>query len=411
MLSGSFTAQAIEPDGPQWTTPEQLGQPRFEVQLVQRLSDNPDQSRIDVFVEVVNDFLQFVRYDSTTFQASVDISLSIESAGKGEIQRQTITLQKKTSKYEETNSHRDFLTGNFTIEQSSGDYSIVIILVDRESNRREKAEKKITLSSKSSDRLALSELMLMKTNEIMPGSRMPIQPIPSDIIEGQIAEVFVLFDINRPNTLIPCQANLIITDSDNIVVAQDSLALIGGTSMATYTMPISASGLKFGRYKATLTCSQDGSSIVSEKFFDVNSSGLPRTIRDLDESIEQLKYIASEAEMEALRNQFVSDREQAFINFWNKIYPVEAQKVNGKMVEYYNRISYANENYSGSTPGWESDRGRVLALYGKPSEVERNLFEQDGTPYEIWYYNHIGKRFTFRDDYGFGDYRLVTPVW
>ena len=32
-------------------------------------------------------------------------------------------------------------------------------------------------------------------------------------------------------------------------------------------------------------------------------------------------------------------------------------------------------------------------------------------PYEIWRYYNISYEFVFVDDTGFGDYRLITPVW
>ncbi len=410
-LSSSILAQSFDHGGPQWTTPEHLGQPRFEVQLLERLSENPALCRIDVFIEVINDFLQFVRSDSGLFEATIDLSLSVEVKGDGEVQRQISTLTKKTASYEETNSRRDFLTGLFTIEQPPGEYSLKIILVDKESNRREKAEKEIVLRSKTVDRLAISDLILMKSNEFISGTRLPQQPIAGEALGEQFSTAYLLFDLSRPNISELCEIAMVVSDADEFIVLRDSLSLIGGKSMAAYTIPIPFAGLKFGRYKVVLTSRQGIESVSGVKYFTVNSFGLPKTIRDLDQAIEQLKYVATDGEIRALKDQFASGREQAFIAFWSDKFRVEGEKINGKMIEYYSRINYANENFSGTVRGWETDRGRILVLFGKPSEIERNVFEQDGTPYEIWFYNNLGKRFTFRDEYGFGDYKLVTPAW
>ncbi len=403
--------QSFDQGGSQWSSPEQLGQPKFHVQLIKRLIEDTTLSRMDIVVEVVNDFLQFVRSDSGTFEATIDISLSLSAKGGGEVQRQIITIKKQTKSYDETNSRRELLTGLFFIEQPPGDYKISILMVDKESNRRERAEKDISLGGYPGNGLELSDLMIIRTNEIVPGTRTPRHPNSSEVVGEGIEDVYLYFDLKRPAMIDPCQAVMSIYDTDDIIIHSDSMSVIGGSELAAYSMKLPVKGLKFGRYRVDLTCTQGSNKALKTKHFDVNSFGLPKTIRDLELSIKQMKYVASDDEIESLQKEFASQREQKFIDFWNEKFPVEAEKINGKMIEYYSRISYANENFSGTLAGWETDRGRILVLYGKPTEVERNVFEQDGTPYEVWYYSHLGKRFTFRDDYGFGDFRLVTPAW
>lgn len=410
-LASSVLAQSFDQGGAQWTSLEQLGQPRFNVQLVERLVEDTGLCRLDVKIEVVNDFLQFVRTDSGLFEAGVVISLSVEVKGGGEVQRLETTSTKQIADYSDTNSRRDFLTGFFTIEQPPGEYTISVILVDKESNRREKASKEVILKGLPADRLALSDLMLIRSNEIISGTRTPKVFNPADYIDDESGDVFLFFDLRRPETISPCDVLMRVYDENNILISQDSISVIGGAGLSAYSIPLPTRDLNFGKYRVDLLCSQESSKAFKTKRFDVNSSGLPRTIQDLDLSIKQLKYVATENEIETLKEQFSSERERAFLAFWNEKFPVDSEKVNGKMVEYYSRINYANENFSGSIPGWETDRGRILVIYGKPTEIERNVFEQNDVPYEIWYYNHLNKRFTFRDDYGFGDFRLVTPEW
>jgi hypothetical protein len=55
--------------------------------------------------------------------------------------------------------------------------------------------------------------------------------------------------------------------------------------------------------------------------------------------------------------------------------------------------------------------GMVFILFGSPSNVERHPFDIDAKPYEIWTYYDFNRSIIFVDETGFGDYRLLTPVW
>jgi hypothetical protein len=55
--------------------------------------------------------------------------------------------------------------------------------------------------------------------------------------------------------------------------------------------------------------------------------------------------------------------------------------------------------------------GMVYIIFGEPSNIERHPYEMDTKPYEIWAYYNINKQFVFVDNSGFGDYRLITPIW
>ena len=55
--------------------------------------------------------------------------------------------------------------------------------------------------------------------------------------------------------------------------------------------------------------------------------------------------------------------------------------------------------------------GMVYIIFGEPSEIERHPLEMDTKPYEVWNYFELNREFIFVDYSGFGDYRLITPIW
>jgi len=97
--------------------------------------------------------------------------------------------------------------------------------------------------------------------------------------------------------------------------------------------------------------------------------------------------------------------------FWDKKKPNPRTDDNPILIEYYRRIDYATKNFKGLGEGWRSDMGMVYIIFGTPSNIDKHPFDQDTKPYEIWEYFDINKEFVFIDNTGFGDYRLITPIW
>jgi GWxTD domain-containing protein len=141
--------------------------------------------------------------------------------------------------------------------------------------------------------------------------------------------------------------------------------------------------------------------------------GIPLNISNIDEAISQMMYVASSEEMDSLQEKTISEEEQwqRFEQFWKRRDPTPQTQRNELMEEYFSRVAYTNKQYAVQGSGWRSDRGMVYIIFGNPDNVERHPFDIESKPYEIWSYYDQNRRFTFIDETGFGDYRLVTPLW
>lgn len=132
---------------------------------------------------------------------------------------------------------------------------------------------------------------------------------------------------------------------------------------------------------------------------------------EIDEAYAQAKYIASKVEEKQWDNLKDLDGRRNFLfNFWRNRDADPATTVNEFKREYYKRIEYAYQAYSSfQRKGWQTDRGRVHIVYGRPSEINRFPSQLDTKPYEVWNYDDIegGVEFVFGDISGFGDYKLL----
>ena len=150
--------------------------------------------------------------------------------------------------------------------------------------------------------------------------------------------------------------------------------------------------------------------------------GVPLSLADLDQAIDQLRIIATSSEWDSLSSAKTRvQKRDAILNFWShkrfaSNRPSEnAYGPNGNeaMEIFYARIEYADQHFStGFGQGWRSDRGHVYIALGAPDRVEDNPQAYSQTfggmqrAYQVWDYPGRGMNYVFVDDYGLGDYRL-----
>ena len=138
--------------------------------------------------------------------------------------------------------------------------------------------------------------------------------------------------------------------------------------------------------------------------------GVSNFVHNIDLALKQMKYIMTNEERVSLKGQSKKNKEQIFYTLWKKRDPTPGTEYNEIMEEYYSRVWYANEHFDAWQPGWETDRGMIYILFGPPDEIQRtNPSTSNASLFQVWSYYKISKQFVFRDQNGFGDYRLDTP--
>ncbi|MFZ5517540.1 MAG: GWxTD domain-containing protein [Candidatus Zhuqueibacterota bacterium] len=131
---------------------------------------------------------------------------------------------------------------------------------------------------------------------------------------------------------------------------------------------------------------------------------------ELDSRFEQCAYIATKKEKDDFEKLSFEEKKIFWRNFWQKRDLDLSTEINEFQIQYFDRVRKANKEFSvQKKEGWETDRGRVLILYGDPDEVE--LFPQlmETKAYEIWRYYGLqgGIEFVFVSLRGGRDMRLV----
>ena len=151
--------------------------------------------------------------------------------------------------------------------------------------------------------------------------------------------------------------------------------------------------------------------VATETFETSGYASMPE--EEVEQGLEHIQIIATEQELRRIRNvEDLNERRRLLMDFWLVRDPTPRTGVNEYRDEFYSLLMYANERYSVQRiDGWETDRGRILIKYGRPSAIEQHQYDRGFKPYEIWNYNNISGEgqamFVFADLDGFGEYELI----
>lgn len=143
--------------------------------------------------------------------------------------------------------------------------------------------------------------------------------------------------------------------------------------------------------------------VIEDEFRDMSEPAV-------NEYFEKIKYISLKEEQSIFKKLDLAGKREFLKNFWKSRDPIPATPINERKEEYFRLLEYANANFSvGNKPGWKTDQGRVLLVYGQPDEVERFPSDSDTKAYQIWHYYSIegGVIFVFVDIMSIRDFRLV----
>jgi len=134
-------------------------------------------------------------------------------------------------------------------------------------------------------------------------------------------------------------------------------------------------------------------------------------VNELDMMLGALKYLLPESERKIIDNLSTEKAKRLFLfRYWKENDKNPETNSLESFRDFVWRVQYANANFSDiRAKGWKSDRGRVLIIYGKPSEIQYYPNVPDFKEFQAWSYDEIenGVVFIFGVIGGFGNLKLL----
>jgi GWxTD domain-containing protein len=368
-------------------------------------------TRLDVFVQVPYQEVQFVK-TGQGFEAAYSVTVSVYDEEKNNLITEKIWNEKIVAMgFDITVSPDNYNLSFRSFTLSPGVYFIKTSILDKDSRREFSSENLYTIRDLK-HRPSVSDVMIVADIKNVDGNSKMVPNISRNIstdTDGLPMFFEVYTDSAGEYTF-----DFIISDKENSEFYKMTYkkTLNQGTNQLFFTLDSLA--LNLGTFLVNVNLKAGNENILGtvRKSFISRWHGVPASIMDLDKAIDQLVYIASPEELETIKNSAdTMEKTKNFVEFWKKKDANPKDENNPAFEEYYRRVAYSNENFSNYTEGWRSDRGMVLIILGLPNNIERHPFEYDSKPYEVWQYYDLNKSLVFVDNTGFGDYRLVTPLY
>ncbi|HKB86752.1 MAG TPA: GWxTD domain-containing protein [Ignavibacteriaceae bacterium] len=385
--------------------------PKFYQDFLNFYASDSSATRVDAFIQVPYNQIQFVKSDKG-FTASYSVTISVFNEDRAKlIVEKTWNEEVNEIDFEQTNSQNNYNLSLKSFYLEPGNYIIRSSVEDKESRKEFSIEKPFIV--KSFKQLAAISDIILISKMTESGEAKKILPNVSGNVATQKEGVPVFFEAYSDSAR-DIRIQYIITNDKHDVVFQSngSEHIDSGKTQIFHT--IKDSSISLGNYLLTVSLLNDQEEVISStnKSFFSRWNGVPLTVKDLDQAIEQLVYIASQSQVDYIKDaKSKEEKTKRYMEFWKKKDPSPSTEENEVFDEYYRRIEYANQHFSHYTKGWKTDRGMVFILLGAPNNVDRHPFDVDSKPFEIWQYYEMNRQFVFVDETGFGDYRLTTPLY
>lgn len=389
---------------------DKLGLPNYEYELANVQSNQKDKSRLNVFLQISYDELQFVKVDSG-YKAEYEVTVSITNDDKDQLDGKIWNEEILVWDYEATNSRESFSSCNTSLHVPPGKYEIYISLLDKDTKKARVRKQKVELKDFNNQKLSISDVIMLSHLTTDSLGIKTIRPLISHGIHEGLKKIYAYFEIYSQRDVKAFTVEYEIKRYKDKKVLSEKIEIPRQETRTMYALMLDSQKLASGRYILKLKIKDGEKTVKAEKSFTLRWRGLPKSVFDMESAIAQLKYIANSSEIKKMRKAKGKKKTELFEQFWKKRDPTPGTDANEHMEEYYRRIHYANEAFTGFRVGWKSDMGMVYIILGNPSDIERHPFESGSKPYQIWYYYDINRKFVFVDETGFGEYRLLSQYW
>lgn len=367
---------------------------------------NPYLTQLTFFIKAANDLFQFIRKE-TVYIAQFELTVLIQNSKEITVASKITKKEIRTADFTDTNSRDLFSNIQFDFLLTPGEYTLYIEITDLETRNPFRHQENIILPDFYSKPLSVTDILFF--NSIDSDNQFPDIPVIYSQQDSVLwAKCYVQSKIDSLSFV---SIKKVILNKNRQLVAVDSFYIQLDSAITPVAIELE-NPLDFGQYTLSLEISNGIAELKIDEPFYIRWRDHSTWLPDFSELIHTMRYIMEPAQWKQLISLPKEEQERMIETFWQEIDPIPSTVENELEDEYFRRIAISNQYFSTWTEerkGWQTDRGRIYIIYGKPSLVENpSVSAGDFSSYEIWVYNHLQKRFVFFDRLGSGNYQLIA---
>lgn len=376
----------------------------FFIDVINTVSGEKGQAKLDIYLQIPYTTLQFINAQNK-YIAKYSATIVILDKNTNEvINSENWESSVSVDSYEFSVSKKSYYIDLKSFNIKPGSYQLKVILDDVESNKSYTVDYNI-IAFEQHKELFLSDLLIIE-DEIQSSAGTQYIPNISRKVTSDRIKMQFLLEVNS-DTARSIDLDFRVTDKNNAVIFENKIDRKLLTGKNIISIKVDSLAFSIGTYNIQLKTVVNGNIFTRQKSFASYIAGLPNSITDLDQAVKQLVYITTNNQIDFIeQSKDYKEKLEKFTSFWKSKDPDPATEVNEILVEYYNRVNYANKRFKGIQEGWRTDMGMIYITLGPPDNVDRYPSTAGTKPYEIWQYSNLNRSFLFVDITGFGEYRL-----
>lgn len=382
-------------------------------------SDSMDKSRLDVFIAIPYQSLTFVKAENEEYYSKFVITITcFDFTGNVALEKTENRIVRAKTYAVSQGAFADFDRSILGIYLPEGTFKIKVEVSDLLSKVIYERNREISVVNYRKYPFALSGIMLVSSVYDSEGNQ-SITPYLSDNVSSLSDGFFGFFETynQKEADTVDFVYQYLLENNIKFQSAKIPKYIPSGDNQEYIKIskpPVLSSGSYFlkiiaMKHSNDTIISESKFLAVSQRTVTYNPTFAGNVIEDLDLSIKELRYVATNAQLSYI-NEGVNYNEKLkrFQEFWDALDPTPNTKRNEAFDEYYSRVQYANEKFKSYTQGWMTDMGMVYIIFGPPNTVDRRQdYYNPSRYYERWTYLS-NREFIFVDSNGFGDFRLIN---
>ncbi|MDY6787116.1 MAG: GWxTD domain-containing protein [candidate division WOR-3 bacterium] len=363
--------------------------------------------------------LEYTR-DEGKLIALLDIDIIIKDIETGNTVTDTWTTSSIISKTEQITKEMSLIDQSAFL-LSEGSYEITFIFTDIKSENTHQQVETIKLPAVPQIPFMSDMMIALSIEQDTTGGKFArnsyrVVPNPSHETTALNPYLFIYSEFYNlpPERPFLLYFTVLNNENDTVYSLPAKTGITAGSAFIDVAA-VNTLALKSGQYTLMATLESDSFSVSNSVDFTKSDRISKQQLSKYeltDEQIEnygRIEYIAMPSELKKLSQLNDAGRHNFLIRFWEERDPKPNNNRLEALDEFISRIKYADKKFSsGSTEGYETDRGRIYIKYGEPDETMVIPHPRGFKSYENWiYYSQGGMQFIFTDIDGFGDHELV----
>ncbi|HDP97576.1 MAG TPA: GWxTD domain-containing protein [bacterium] len=369
-----------------------------------------NKSRLDVYISFANDILQFVKEKQGDFSASYELVVSVFDRKNNLVKEFSEVNKISVADFQMTNDRQLSNNHKYSYHLSPADYKLIINLTDHDTQKTLNREKKIAKNDFVVDNVLLSDVLFGKELSITTDGEIADFTVNlTNSFVNPDSSFWAYFEMYPQSKKDSLQLRYQIVNANGEAIAQKKVVFLPTRDIMPYLLDLSQFVKVSGHYTVIINAFQLQAYSNRAKF-SVNWKNSQFAKMNVDLMLRTMRDYIPTKDYKYLEGASDSARKEYFVNYWKERNPTPGSKRNELFDEFNRRVEFANNHFAVNAlklDGWETDRGKIYIKYGPPTNVERNVEQINMPPYEIWYYQHLNRRFIFEDKMGSGNFRLI----